>query len=109
MCGTDLPVCPPPQPIPRGHLTGYRHPPDEFSYVTISMSRHRVGLSREKQGHGAQSAPNDCEVNLMRGITFLLLAAGIGFTVAAPKAEAQVSVEVGVAPDCPYGYYDTAP
>ena len=39
----------------------------------------------------------------------LLLAAGIGFTVAAPKAEAQVSVEVGVAPDCPYGYYDTAP
>jgi len=27
----------------------------------------------------------------------------------APKADAQVSVDVGVAPDCPYGYYDVAP
>jgi hypothetical protein len=47
----------------------------------------------------------------MRGFTFLVLAAvaGIGFTATAPKAEAQVSVEVGVAPDCPYGYYDVAP
>ncbi len=27
----------------------------------------------------------------------------------APKAEAQVSVDIGVAPDCPYGYYDVAP
>jgi hypothetical protein len=24
-------------------------------------------------------------------------------------AEAQVSVNIGVAPDCPYGYYDVAP
>src|SRR5580700_198191 len=47
----------------------------------------------------------------MRGFTFVLLAAaaGIGLTAAAPKAEAQVSVDVGVAPDCPYGYYDVAP
>jgi hypothetical protein len=36
---------------------------------------------------------------------------GICFTVAAPKTQAQVSVgvSVGAAPDCPYGYYDTAP
>jgi hypothetical protein len=36
----------------------------------------------------------------MRALTFLALAAvaGIGFTANAPKAEAQVSVEVGVAP-----------
>ncbi len=27
----------------------------------------------------------------------------------APKGEAQVAVDVGVAPDCPYGYYDVAP
>jgi hypothetical protein len=27
----------------------------------------------------------------------------------APKANAQVGVEVGVAPDCPYGYYDVPP
>jgi hypothetical protein len=31
------------------------------------------------------------------------------FTLAAPKINAQVAVEVGVAPDCPYGYYDYAP
>jgi len=29
--------------------------------------------------------------------------------VTAPKAAAQVAVEIGVAPDCPYGYYDVAP
>ena len=27
----------------------------------------------------------------------------------APAATAQVGVEVGVAPDCPYGYYDVPP
>jgi hypothetical protein len=27
----------------------------------------------------------------------------------APKAVAQVTVEIGAAPDCPYGYYDVAP
>src|ERR1039457_5112148 len=35
--------------------------------------------------------------------------AGFLFKVTPPKAQAQVSVEVGVAPDCPYGYYDYAP
>ena len=47
----------------------------------------------------------------MRGFTFLALAAvaAIGLTATAPKAQAQVTVEVGVAPDCPYGYYDAAP
>jgi hypothetical protein len=47
----------------------------------------------------------------MRGLKFLMLAAvaGTGFTVAIPKADAQVSVNIGVAPECPYGYYDVAP
>jgi len=47
----------------------------------------------------------------MRGLAFLMLAAvaGIGFTAGAPKAEAQVAIDIGVAPVCPYGYYDTAP
>src|ERR1700683_5139521 len=47
----------------------------------------------------------------MRGFKFLMLAAvaGMCFTAAVPKAEAQVSVSIGVAPDCPYGYYDVAP
>lgn len=47
----------------------------------------------------------------MRGLTFLLLAAVVAFglTAAAPQARAQVAVQVGPAPDCPYGYYDVAP
>jgi hypothetical protein len=47
----------------------------------------------------------------MRGCTFLLFAAvaGIGLTATAPTAQAQVSVDVGVAPECPYGYYDVPP
>jgi hypothetical protein len=47
----------------------------------------------------------------MRGFTFLLLAgvAAMGLTATAPNAVAQVGVAVGVAPDCPYGYYDVAP
>jgi hypothetical protein len=32
-----------------------------------------------------------------------------GFIAAAPKAQAQVSVDIGAEPDCPYGYYDYAP
>jgi hypothetical protein len=49
--------------------------------------------------------------DFMRGITFLALAAvaAIGFTVTTPKATAQVGVEIGAAPDCPYGYYDSTP
>jgi hypothetical protein len=47
----------------------------------------------------------------MRGLTFLALAAvaAIGITASAPRAQAQVAVEIGVAPECPYGYYDSAP
>jgi hypothetical protein len=46
----------------------------------------------------------------MYGFKFVLIAAvaGIGLTATAPKAQAQ-AVEVGVAPSCPYGYYDVAP
>src|SRR5277367_2260251 len=47
----------------------------------------------------------------MQGFKFLTLTAvaGLCFAVSAPKAQAQVSVEIGVAPECPYGYYDTTP
>jgi len=47
----------------------------------------------------------------MNRFKYLALAAVVGFcfTVTAPKIEAQVNVEIGVAPDCPYGYYDAAP
>jgi len=47
----------------------------------------------------------------MRGFKFLMLAAVAGscLTALVPRAQAQVSINVGVAPDCPYGYYDVAP
>src|ERR1700749_3148385 len=49
----------------------------------------------------------------MRGFIFLAVATvgAIGFNAAGSRAEAQVGVgvEVGPAPDCPYGYYDVAP
>ena len=47
----------------------------------------------------------------MRVFTLALLAAavGIGLTATTPKAQAQIGVEVGVAPVCPYGYYAAPP
>ena len=33
----------------------------------------------------------------------------LSFAIAAPKAQAQLSVNIGPAPVCPYGYYDVAP
>jgi len=35
--------------------------------------------------------------------------AGICLTAGASKPAAQVAVDIGVAPDCPYGYYDYTP
>ena len=49
----------------------------------------------------------------MRGLSYTLLAVtlGLGLTAIAPTAPAQigVGVNIGVAPECPYGYYDVAP
>ncbi len=47
----------------------------------------------------------------MKRLQFLALGAVAAFflTVNAPKLKAQVAVEVGPAPVCPYGYYDTPP
>jgi hypothetical protein len=39
----------------------------------------------------------------------LVVVAGLCFILAVPTTQAQVSVEVGVAPVCPYGYYDVPP
>jgi hypothetical protein len=39
----------------------------------------------------------------------LAAVAAICFAVNAPKTQAQVQVDIGVVPDCPYGYYDAAP
>jgi hypothetical protein len=47
----------------------------------------------------------------MRGLTLVVLGAfaAIGFSGSGNNLKAQVSVEVGPAPVCPYGYYDTPP
>ena len=42
-------------------------------------------------------------------VIMLVSAVAISLTTTAPAAKAQVNVEVGVAPDCPYGYYDVPP
>ena len=47
----------------------------------------------------------------MRGLKFLVLTAVASgcFAAIAPKSEAQVSINIGVAPECPYGYYNVPP
>lgn len=49
----------------------------------------------------------------MNGLKLVMLSAVAGCCLfaTAPKAMAhgQIAVEVGMAPDCPYGYYDAAP
>ena len=39
----------------------------------------------------------------------LVAIAGFCFAASAPKTDAQISVSIGAAPACPYGYYDYAP
>jgi hypothetical protein len=39
----------------------------------------------------------------------LTVVAGLCFVANTPKTQAQVSVNIGVAPVCPYGYYDAPP
>jgi hypothetical protein len=47
----------------------------------------------------------------MRSFKFIALTAvaGLCFAASTSKTQAQVSVDIGVAPECPYGYYDYAP
>lgn len=56
----------------------------------------------------------------MNGLKLVMLSAVAGCTMLAiapiamaqeqvPATQGTVSLEVGIAPDCPYGYYDTAP
>jgi hypothetical protein len=39
----------------------------------------------------------------------LTAVAGLCIIPSAPKAQAQIRVEIGAAPACPYGYFDSAP
>src|SRR5579862_8157564 len=48
-------------------------------------------------------------MNRLKGFALATVITGFCFAMGAPKASAQVTVAVGVAPECPYGYYDVAP
>jgi hypothetical protein len=56
---------------------------------------------------GKPRAASHSEVKFMRGfkIPFLMLAVAAGIA----QAQIGVGVQIGPAPDCPYGYYDVAP
>lgn len=47
----------------------------------------------------------------MSGLRIAMLSAVAACLVApsVSKASAQIAIEIGAAPDCPYGYYDTTP
>jgi hypothetical protein len=48
-------------------------------------------------------------MNRVKLLAVAAIAAGCSLAMACYPAQAQVSVNVGVAPDCPYGYYDVPP
>jgi hypothetical protein len=48
-------------------------------------------------------------MNKLRIVALVAAVAAISLTAGASKPAAQVSVDIGIAPDCPYGYYDYAP
>src|ERR1700691_2305054 len=54
---------------------------------------------------------DDSEDNRMNGFKFFALAAvgALCFAATTPNTQAQVEVGIGVAPVCPYGYYDVPP
>lgn len=47
-------------------------------------------------------------MRISKSLGLLTLAAGLLFANS-PKTPAQIAVGIGVAPDCPYGYFDYAP
>ena len=48
-------------------------------------------------------------MSTFKSLSLAAAAAVIAFTAAVPQAQAQVGIDIGVAPECPYGYYDYAP
>jgi len=48
-------------------------------------------------------------MNRLRSLALAGAIAGVCLTATAFKSEAQVSIDIGAEPVCPYGYYDYAP
>jgi hypothetical protein len=65
----------------------------------------------ERRGSHAIALTNIEEEKVMNKFKFLAIAALATFclSASASKPAVQVAVDIGVAPDCPYGYYDYAP
>jgi len=47
-------------------------------------------------------------MRILKSLVFSIVLAGL-CVVAMPRAQAQVSINIGPEPGCPYGYYDYAP
>ncbi len=48
-------------------------------------------------------------MNRFKLLAVAAVAAGCSLAITSDPARAQVSVNIGVAPECPYGYYDVPP
>jgi|SRR6266403_900881 len=48
-------------------------------------------------------------MNRFKGLIIGAAVAVVCFTGTAPKVEAQVAIDIGAEPECPYGYYDYVP
>jgi hypothetical protein len=48
-------------------------------------------------------------MNTFKSLSLAAVVAAISLVAAAPRAQAQIGVTLGVAPECPYGYYDYTP
>ena len=89
--------------MPR-HLTAYRP-----LACSRSLPRPICLQADPLSGSGRESALTDMRQDLCAVFNVFLAIAGIGLTATVPTAPAQVSVNIGVAPNCPYGYFDYAP
>src|ERR1700733_7795911 len=63
----------------------------------------RITMSKEER--------KEKRVRIMNRFKLFAFAAvaAVCSVVSVPQAKAQVQVDIGVAPECPYGYYDVAP
>jgi hypothetical protein len=50
-----------------------------------------------------------CQIQTWSSLAILIPSAAAGIGLSAPMAKAQAGVDIGLAPDCPYGYFDVAP
>jgi hypothetical protein len=68
-------------------------------------------LPNDFQSRDSDVQNEDREDNRMSGFKPFVLAAvaAICLALSAPKTHAQLQVDIGVAPVCPYGYYDVPP